>query len=127
MMVKWLRDPAAARYWAYTFAKNYERQYTWDVAWTLSCWLSEGLSVCPAVNLVSNIGFGAGATHTTDADSPFAALVTEALAVPLTHPAEVAADVRAEALTERNAYSGRNFLQPMYRAMRAHVRSLSES
>jgi hypothetical protein len=121
-----LGDPAAVRYWAYTFSRNHDALQTWDTAWTLACWLHDGLCICPAVNLVSNLGFGTAATHTTDASSPFAALPAEPLAPPFTHPEEQRADTRAEELTERNAFSGRHFLQPMFRAMRAHLRSLSE-
>lgn len=37
----------------------------WDVQWQYSCWANSGMSILPDVNLVSNIGFGADATHTT--------------------------------------------------------------
>lgn len=37
---------------------------TWDVQWTYAVWSQGGLSIIPNVNMVSNIGFGAGATHT---------------------------------------------------------------
>jgi hypothetical protein len=36
----------------------------WDYQWILTCWLQGGLSILPSVNLVSNVGFGADATHT---------------------------------------------------------------
>jgi hypothetical protein len=38
---------------------------TWDYPWTASVWFHGGLTVTPNVNLVSNIGFGPDATHTT--------------------------------------------------------------
>ena len=47
----------------------------------------------PAVNLVSNIGFGhEGATHTQDAADPHAALPTGTLPWPLHHPRYVLSD-----------------------------------
>ena len=39
---------------------------TWDYQWQYLCFVNSGLSCMPYVNLVENIGFGEGATHTTD-------------------------------------------------------------
>jgi hypothetical protein len=36
----------------------------WDWQWHLTLWAENGLSAVPSANLVSNIGFGRGATHT---------------------------------------------------------------
>lgn len=36
----------------------------WDARWALSVMSREALSILPSVNLISNIGFGEGATHT---------------------------------------------------------------
>lgn len=47
---------------------------TWDYQWTFCIWLNRGLSIYPNVNLVSNIGFGPGATHTIDATNKFSNL-----------------------------------------------------
>lgn len=41
---------------------------TWDYQWVYTNFVNGGLSVMPFVNLVSNIGFGEGATHTTNTD-----------------------------------------------------------
>lgn len=38
---------------------------TWDYQWAFSIWKNNGIVVTPNVNLVSNIGFGTDATHTT--------------------------------------------------------------
>jgi hypothetical protein len=60
------------------FSDVYERKYwmerfnavaageidTWDYQWSYACWKQNGISIVPAKNLVSNIGFGADATHT---------------------------------------------------------------
>lgn len=42
--------------------------YTWDYQWFLTIWENEGLVIQPNVNLVKNIGFGIGATHTTSSE-----------------------------------------------------------
>ncbi|MEO1670287.1 MAG: glycosyltransferase family 2 protein [Cyanobacteria bacterium J06631_2] len=51
------------------FARVLERNYarklnTWDYAFAFACLKNQGLTITSAVNLVSNIGFGADATHT---------------------------------------------------------------
>ncbi len=38
----------------------------WDAQWAFACFKNQGLSLIPRLNLVSNMGFGAGATHTTE-------------------------------------------------------------
>ena len=46
---------------------------TWDYQWVYACWQHGGVSAMPAVNLVSNIGFGQDATHTVSPESKLAA------------------------------------------------------
>ena len=77
--------------------KAYDAAYsgkidTWDLQWAFTRLLNSGLSAVPAVNLVSNIGFDADATHTTSADDPRSRLQTFPLRFPLTHPVGLALD-----------------------------------
>jgi glycosyltransferase involved in cell wall biosynthesis len=37
---------------------------TWDYQWFFSVWKNDGIVISPAINLVTNIGFGKDATHT---------------------------------------------------------------
>lgn len=61
-----LDDPFEVMMWQRYFDANYKgRVDVWDTQWIFACWLHGGLSITPAVNLVSNIGFRADATHTT--------------------------------------------------------------
>lgn len=99
---------SAALYWAHVFERNWREGVAgnWDYAWVFSCWRSGGLSVVPAKNLVSNIGFGTGGTHTTDARSPFNALPADPLRLPLVHPVSVAGDANENAAIEREVFGG---------------------
>lgn len=68
-----------SNYWTSTFDRVYTGKIdTWDFPWLLACWLQDGLTATPNVNLVSNIGFSADATHTVK-DSPFANMQTQAI------------------------------------------------
>lgn len=72
---------------------------TWDYQWVYACWRHGGLSALPAVNLISNIGFGVDATHTVSPESRLAGLPVESLQGPLRHPAQVQVSSFADAWT----------------------------
>lgn len=59
------------------------RPTTWDYQWLFTRLAYGGLSVVPAKNLVSNVGFGEQATHTLDASSNLSRLPTFDLEFPL--------------------------------------------
>ncbi len=61
---------------------------TWDFQWSYSCWLNHGLSIVPSANLISNIGFGAEATHTRT-PGPYMNRLRGSLPLPLTTPVSV--------------------------------------
>jgi hypothetical protein len=85
-----LSFPALARKMRSNFDRVWRSEVdTWDTQWTFACWRANALTALPAVNLVSNIGFGFGATHTHAAASPLANLPTGAIEFPLCHPTEV--------------------------------------
>jgi hypothetical protein len=58
--------------------------------------------VLPAVNLISNIGFGPGATHTKKANSAIANQATEPIEFPLKYPARIVRDRAADDQAYRN-------------------------
>lgn len=61
---------------------------TWDYQWAYAKLRCGGLNIIPAVNLISNIGFGPDATHTLNAADPRAGLATQDLPWPLQHAAQ---------------------------------------
>ena len=65
----------------------------WDYQWGFAKMINAGLSITPATNLISNIGFGVDATHTTAACS-YSDLSVSDLTMPLNHPPYVLRDVR---------------------------------
>lgn len=92
-------DKKAARYWAQVLDDvRAGRIDTWDYQWLFACWASGGLCVTPSVNLVSNVGFGAGATHTLNI-SPVADLPVVAMQFPLRHPPHLVRDWEADRMT----------------------------
>ncbi len=68
---------SAQRFWTELFDEVYGpgKAHIWDFQWVLACWLQSGLCIVPRVNLVSNLGFGADATHTLAPDLAIAQLL----------------------------------------------------
>ena len=102
-----LQDSDAVNYWTKIFQGVYEGFNTWDYPWTFACWIHNGLTILPKVNLVSNIGFGAEATHTKSV-SKFANMPTEEMSFPLQHPPFMIRDSQADEITETTIFSGRS-------------------
>jgi hypothetical protein len=95
-----LMDEQAERYWARALDGQHSgRGNSWASRWTFCCWLQNGLTALPSMNLVSNIGFRADATHTRDPGSRVAALGAESVEFPLKHPPYIIRDVAADAYT----------------------------
>ena len=60
-------DPYEAMYWAEIFDRTYRQREVvtwWDYQWFFSALIRGALTATPVSNLVSNVGFGEGATHT---------------------------------------------------------------
>jgi hypothetical protein len=67
----------------------------WDFQWVVTQWMNSRLSVEPNVNLVRNIGFGEGATHTQETEDILGKVPVGKLSFPLEHPASVNRDLAA--------------------------------
>lgn len=94
-------DEDEADYWAAIFERVHQGEIdTWDYQWVFANWVEGRLSVLPSVNLISNIGFGVDATHTTSV-SPLSDLPTEAMQFPLLHPGLRARSGSADRFSDR--------------------------
>ena len=114
-----LFDSADERaYWLSTFARFHDdaaagRPASWDYAWYFAC-MANGLSIHPAANLVSNIGYGPMASHTHE-PSALAARPIESLDDTLCHPPSIVRDRQADTDTFDRRFPG---------ALLRHQRSL---
>jgi|GEM_PF-180872 len=99
-----LENPEIVAYCSRIFQAAYEGFNTWDYAWTFACWINNGLTILPHVNLVSNIGFREDATH-TKRESRFANLPRQAMGFPLRHPTVVMRNRQADDWTKKIMFS----------------------
>ncbi|PIY69226.1 hemolytic protein HlpA-like protein [Candidatus Roizmanbacteria bacterium CG_4_10_14_0_8_um_filter_39_9] len=65
---------------------------TWDYMWQYAMLLCKGLCIYPSVNLVRNIGFGNGATH-TKYKTFHSKLSQSAIQFPLVHPNRITPNI----------------------------------
>lgn len=100
-----LADPYAVKVWKRTIQLAYDGFLpAWDFRWMFTCWVQNGLSVAPDVNLVSNIGHGMDATHTVDTSSPYSNMTVSAVESPLKHPPLVVRNLAADRFTQRTIF-----------------------
>ncbi|MEW6303179.1 MAG: glycosyltransferase family 2 protein [Verrucomicrobiota bacterium] len=92
-------------FWRQTFERVHGgARDIWDYQWQHACWCNGGYSVLPSVNLVSNIGHGADATHTVKR--------TDALEIPamelgeIRHPPGIGPDEKADRYTFDTVFGG---------------------
>jgi hypothetical protein len=96
-LLKILNNKKAVKYWEIIMQETYDGEInTWDYQWLYSCWKKNGLTVIPEVNLVSNIGFGANASHTTGSSPGIANMRIEGIKFPLKHPDRVERNISAD-------------------------------
>jgi hypothetical protein len=105
----WLQDifcdSSCVKFWMKTFQSTYEGKInTWDYIWTYYCWLQNGLTILPNVNLVSNIGFGNEGTHTKSKKNIFANIPAEEIKFPLQHPSFMIRNEKADYLTQKSMH-----------------------
>ena len=99
-------------YWTFILDRMHKDKInTWDYCWTANLWFNGGLAIVPNVNLVSNIGFGPDATHTTlltaASNKKVYSLDT------LRHPDKIYRDITADLYTFEHHYNGVDYKFPM--------------
>jgi hypothetical protein len=107
-LIKFICDDSyEEKYWTQVFNTLFleGKPNTWDYPWTFACWSQSGLTALPNVNLVSNIGFGAGGTHTFG-DSHLANMAVEDIGE-ITHPPFVVRHIEGDRYTFDHHFGGK--------------------
>jgi hypothetical protein len=108
-LIKFICDDSyEEKYWTQVFNTLFleGKPNTWDYPWTFACWSQSGLTALPNVNLVSNIGFGAGGTHTFG-DSHLANMAVEDIGE-ITHPPFVVRHIEGDRYTFDHHFGGKS-------------------
>ena len=98
-----LNDRKAVWYWKRIFDNVTQggKAHIWDFQWLFACWIQTSLCITPTVNLLSNIGYGANATHTR-LPSKFSRIPTTTLQYPLSHPQLIKRDIQADLIRQND-------------------------
>jgi hypothetical protein len=106
-LVDILGDGEAVEYWRAIFDSVMDGRISkaWDYQWLFACWAQGGLAVTPEVNLVSNIGFGEGATHTVT-DTGVINLPVSEMEFPLRHPPFMLRNREADQFNFTHVFAG---------------------
>lgn len=97
--------PLEALYWKGIFDGTFNGKIqSWAYRWTYSCWRQEMLTATPLYNLVTNIGIGAAASNTRDAERGKHGLAAQALSFPLVHPTDVVRNILADGYAQQHAF-----------------------
>ncbi len=95
---------------------------TWDYQLSFAAFINHMLAIVPTRNLVTNIGFGADATH-TGGHVPYANLALETMELPLKHPPFMTRNVHADQQTQEMVYSPPRLLERVRRKIIRITRS----
>lgn len=90
---------------------------TWDHQWQYAVLRHHGLSVCPARNLVQNIGLAEGGTQLQSADRILSRVPLQQLDFPLSHPPEVARSASVESVFEQVYWQKFGWPARIYRSL----------
>jgi len=118
-------SPLEQRFWERIFDQQHAGQTnSWAYAFAFACFHQRGLTAIPNVNLVSNIGFGDTATHTTSVQHSLANVPTFPMAH-VCHPNAVFQHQQADEYTFRNAYRAhrKKGLAKLYHGVRKRLRA----
>ena len=99
-------DPLECNYWCRIWQRLLEegKPDSWAYRWTFTCMANVGLTALPNRNLVSNVGFGDDATHTTGAAINTA--ISEGVD-PTRHPSFLLRDAAADCYTYDHVFGGK--------------------
>ncbi|TFY90069.1 nucleotide-diphospho-sugar transferase [Pseudomonas kairouanensis] len=103
---------ATRKFWSLAFDKMYKKEIdTWDFQFVFLLLKNSAKCIVPRVNLITNIGFGEGATHTHDGNSNDANLPRFEITLPLSHDGHNKETARLNEYYDRVEFSQRSLLE----------------
>lgn len=102
LLAEVFQERSAQRYWTMIFDRMHAGTgpNTWDYQWMFTNLCQRALAITPRHNLVRNIGFGADATHVTDAEGAPQVSVG-GIDFPLQHPPTMIASRSLDAIDQQ--------------------------
>jgi hypothetical protein len=95
-------DNLSRKFWMHKIQETYDGGNSWAFSWAFSLFSQNALTICPNVNLVSNIGCNEDGVHAKDPNSKFANIELGELPE-IRHPTFVVPDAEADEYVTRLA------------------------
>ena len=100
------------RFWQTIFNKMFNKEIdTWDYQFTYLLLKNKGKSIVPRVNMISNIGFGAEATHTVEVDVDASNRKRFDLDIPLTHRVSEMTQLKVDDFFDKTIFTSPSFFK----------------
>ena len=110
---KTFEDRNAIKYWAKPFNDMKEKRIdTWDYQYTFSMWDNDGLAILSNTNMISNIGFGEDATHTTTKEGELSNVSRSELLLNQ-HPIKICQNIEADKYLFYSYFFEKSFLSKL--------------
>lgn len=116
MLNKTFKAERERKMWLKNFNDILKGFDTWDYQWMYAIWANNGICVIPWRNMISNIGFGAGATHTVSENSNQAYMKQFEL-FNIIHPPEIILNYKADRFERYNI-----LITPPYQYLKLRLR-----
>ncbi len=98
-------------FWIAIFDRMYKKEIdTWDYQFSYLLLKNQARCIVPRVNLITNIGFGADATHTLSVISEDANRSRNEITIPLNHSPSADSERKINDFYDRNEFLSRSFL-----------------
>ena len=95
-------------FWEDIFERMYNKEIdTWDYQFSYLLLKNEGRCIVPKVNLITNVGFGADATHTFSAESAAANRKRYEINIPLLHMPDLVSEKKINDFYDRSEFSSK--------------------
>lgn len=99
------------RFWKKTFEQLYKKGIdTWDFQFSYLLLRNGGKCIVPRLNLISNVGFGADATHTFSPESEAANRMRFEIKIPLEHKPSIFSEEMINNFYDRSEFSSKSFV-----------------
>lgn len=104
-------NKATVKFWQTTFERVYNKEIdTWDYQLSFLLLKSRTKCIVPKVNLISNIGFGDDATHTTKGDKDIVNRRRGELIFPLEHRLNPKTELKINKFYDREVFVAKKFI-----------------
>lgn len=103
-IAKLFPNPREQKFWMNNFQEVFDNKVdTWDFQWVYAIYSNGGMCIMPNVNMISNIGFNAEATHTKTGGEGSANLQTQEMSH-LVHPSKIEIDKAADKFESQHVF-----------------------